>query len=230
MIQRCKSFFTRFASGRAVSYATERCYAVTSDCAKIAWRYYGVEKHKVVTMHLGVDTDYFFPSPSVQHDEERTRLRATFGYSSEEIVCVYSGKMNSEKNPLIIAQAITELRNMGHPYSGLFIGEGEQKMRVAGVPHCRVLDFMHFSKLGAYYRASDIAVWPTNENTSMLDAAASGLPLIISDGVVYREHVEGNGLVYRMNDLNDLVTKLLELESPDVRVSTGRSRRRKDAK
>ena len=55
----------------------------------------------------------------------------------------------------------------------------------------------------------------------MLDAAACGLPLIISDGVVYREHVEGNGLVYRMNDLNDLVTKLLELESPDVRVRLG---------
>lgn len=219
--QRCKSFLTRFTSGRIVSYATERCYAVTSDCAEIAWRYYGVQRHKVVTMHLGVDGDHFFPSVSRSHDADRERIRTECGFSPDDIVCVYSGKMTEEKNPQIICEAIGLLREMGHPYSALFIGDGGQKEEIRKSEHTRVLDFMHFSKLAAYYRASDIAIWPTNESTSMLDAAACGLPLIISDGVVYRDHVDGNGLVYHMNDVNDLISKLLELRSPDVRRRLG---------
>ena len=221
ILQRGKAFVTRFLTGRLASYFVERCYAVTSDCAEIAWRYYGVQKCKVVTMHLGVDTDYFFPVRSTETQEERDALRKELGYAPDDTVCVYSGKMTEEKNALILAQAVNRIREMGIPYSALFIGNGVQKAKIHGMAHCKVLDFMHFSKLGAYYRASEIGVWPTNESTSMLDAAACGIPLIISDGVVYREHVDGNGLVYHQNDLEDLVSKMLELRSPEKRNQLG---------
>jgi len=221
-LQRGKAFATRFLSGRLASYCVERCYAVTCDCAEIAWRYYGVQKRKVVTMHLGVDTDYFFPVRSAEAQEEREALRKELGYTSEEIVCVYSGKMTEEKNALILAQAVNRIRKMGIPYSALFIGNGVQKEKIGAMAHCKVLDFMHYSKLGAYYRGSEIGVWPTNESSSMLDAAACGIPLIISDGVVYRDHVDGNGLVCHQNDLDDLVSKLLELNSKESRSQLGK--------
>jgi len=96
-----------------------------------------------------------------------------------------------------------------------------QKESIQAHPWCRVLDFMPFSKLGAYYRAADIGVWPTNESTSMLDAAACGIPIIVSDGIVYREHVEGNGIVYNMNNLDDLVNVLLSLRNPQERRRLG---------
>ena len=73
------------------------------------------------------------------------------------------------------------------------------------MPHCRILNFMDFSKLAAYYRASEIGVWTGNESTSQLDAAACAIPIIISDAVIYREHVDGNGLVFRQNNLDALV-------------------------
>jgi glycosyltransferase involved in cell wall biosynthesis len=221
LLQRGNAFVTRFMTGRLASYFVERCYAVTSDCAEIAWRYYGVQRRKVVTMHLGVDTEYFFPARSAEAQEERTALRKELGYTSEEIVCVYSGRMTEDKNALIIAQAVNRIREMGIPYSAVFIGNGPQKAKIRDMAHCKVLDFMHFSKLGAYYRASEIGVWPGNESTSMLDAAACGIPLIISDGIVYREHVDGNGLVYHQNDLDDMVSKLLELKSAERRSQLG---------
>jgi glycosyltransferase involved in cell wall biosynthesis len=221
LLQRGKAFVTRFLTGRLASYFVERCYAVTCDCAEIAWRFHGVQKRKVVTMHLGVDTDYFFPVRSAEAQEEREALRKELGYTSEEIVCVYSGKMTEEKNALILAQAVNRIRKMGIPYSAVFIGNGVQKERIGAMAHCKVLDFMHYSKLGAYYRGSEIGVWPTNESSSMLDAAACGIPLIISDGVVYREHVDGNGLVCHQNDLDDMVSKLLELKSPERRSQLG---------
>lgn len=210
-IERVKCFLTRTIHGRLVSLATEKCYGVTKDCAEIAWKYYGVQRKKVEVMHLGVDTDHFFPVSSKSLHDERMSLRKELGFDGSDIVCIYTGKFTERKNAVILAEAIEKLRSMGKPFRGLFIGEGVQKKLIERNSSCVVLDFMPFSQLGAYYRLSDIGIWPTNESTSMLDAAACGLPLIVSDGIVYRDHVEGNGLVYKMNELDDLVDTLLSL-------------------
>ena len=109
---------------------------------------------------------------------------------------------------------------MGEPFHGLFIGEGVQREAIQLHPSCTALPFLPFNELGSFYRAADIGVWPTNESTSMLDAAACGIPIIISDGVVYREHVHGNGLVYKMNNLDDMV-RTFKLRDPAVRENLG---------
>jgi glycosyltransferase involved in cell wall biosynthesis len=221
LTERTKRFITRFLPGRYSSHAVERCYAVTVDCAEIAWRYYGVERKKVEIMHLGVDADYFYPARSSLENEERETIRALLGMYPDEIVCIYTGKMTDEKNPFILAQAVCRLREMGKPYSAVFIGNGVQSERIRTMPHCRTLDFMHFSKLAAYYRASEIGVWTGNESTSQLDAAACAIPIIISDAVIYREHVDGNGLVFRHSNVESLVSKLCELESSQERSRLG---------
>lgn len=220
-IERIKCFLTRTIHGRFVSLFTEKCYGVTKDCAEIAWKFYGVQRKKVEVMHLGVDTDHFFPVNSKALNDDRMSLRRKLGFDDGDIVCVYTGKFTESKNAVIVAEAIERLRAMGKSFRGLFIGEGVQKEAIERKPSCVVLDFMHFSQLGAYYRAADIGVWPTNESTSMLDAAACGLPLIVSDGIVYRDHVEGNGLVYKMNDLDDLVTSLSGLVVLETRQRLG---------
>lgn len=216
-----KNFLTRTINGRIVSLVTEKCYCPTEDCAEIAWRFNGVEKNKVEVVYLGVDTEYFYSINSHQLAQERSELREKLGFNDNDIVCIYTGKMTEVKNPVILAQAIEKLREMGENFSGLFIGNGIQKELLEKYQFCKVLDFMHFSKLANYYRASDIAVWPTNESTSMLDAAACGIPLIVSDGIVYRAHVEGNGLVYNLNNLDDLVRVLLSLGDSSKRYKLG---------
>jgi len=216
-----KNLLTRYVPGRMASWRTEKCYAVTEDCGEIAWRYYGVEREKVATMYLGVDTEYFYPAATSEAIEERRALRQSLGFSDSEIVCIYTGKMTEAKNARIIAQAVGRLRELGKEYSAIFIGNGVQRESIEGFPNCRVLDFMHFAKLAPYYRAADIGVWPTNESTSMLDAAACGLPLIVSDGIVYRSHVDGNGCIFHMNDLNSLVKTLWDMEPMWVRQKMG---------
>lgn len=212
---------TRFVPGRLVSFFTEKCYCVTTDCADIAKRFFGVQKRKIEIMHLGVDTEFFSPVNSGKTESERAAIRKQFGVSPSDILCVYTGKLTSEKNALILAQAIERLRVMGKPFHGLFIGEGVQREIIQSYPSCTTLPFMPFNELASFYRAADIGVWPTNESTSMLDAAACGIPIIISDGVIYREHVLGNGLVYKMNNLDDLVNTLLSLRDPLERQRLG---------
>lgn len=219
--ERIASILMRALPGRFISLFTDKCYAVTIDCADIAVRFFGVQKSKVEIMHLGVDTDFFFPVSDEATASERERVRAELGADRDDIVCIYTGKLNESKNALILAWAVARLRSAGLPFLGLFVGHGVQSEAICATPSCVVKPFMPYQQLGAFYRAADIGVWPTNESTSMLDAAACGLPLIVSNGIVYRDHVEGNGLVHRMNDLDDLVRVLLELKDAGVRKKLG---------
>ena len=56
----------------------------------------------------------------------------------------------------------------------------------------------------------------------MLDATACGLPLIVNDTMQAVERIEGNGITYRLNDLDDLVRALRDLRDPGVRAKLGR--------
>jgi glycosyltransferase involved in cell wall biosynthesis len=226
---RAKAKMLRFIPGRLASYATELCYAVTVDCADIAWRHYGVQKSKVVTMHLGVDTDFFHPDNSEEGLREREAIRKLLGFEQTDVLCIYTGKMTEDKRALTLAEAVGRLRDSGKPYSALFIGNGVQRERIAKKPYCRVIDLMEFSKMAGYFRAADIAVWTGNESSSQLDAAACGIPIIISDLVFYRDHVNGNGLVFHFGDVDDLVARLLDLESPAERARLGEFGARKMA-
>jgi glycosyltransferase involved in cell wall biosynthesis len=220
-VRRAKSWIMRALPGRFVSLFAERCYAATVDCADVARRFFGVQSHKIEVLHLGVDTDVFHAIADQEELASRFDLRRELHVRDHEILCIYTGKLTGKKNAALLARAIESLRSQGAPYRGLFIGEGPQAREIEARDGCTRLDFMDYQQLGRYYRAADVGVWPTDESTSMLDAAACGLPLIVSNGIGYFDHVEGNGLVYRMNDINDLVEKLRMLEATQFRAQLG---------
>jgi glycosyltransferase involved in cell wall biosynthesis len=223
---RLLTFATRWIPGRMVSLFSNACYCPTEDCGEVAARFFGVQKRKIKIVHLGVDSELFFPITSAADREDREQIREHLRFMQSDIVCIYTGKMAEMKNPVLLAKAIQVLRSEGRSFSGLFIGDGAQRDILKAYSHCVVLDFMVVSRLGHYYRAADIAVWLTNESTSMLDAAACGLPIIVSDRI-YQDHVVGNGLAYRMNDLDSLCEQLRALENADTRAKLGRAGARK---
>jgi glycosyltransferase involved in cell wall biosynthesis len=82
--------------------------------------------------------------------------------------------------------------------------------------------FVPYKDLPGWYRASDIGVWPTQESTSMLDAAASGIPIVVNSSLKATERIEGNGLTYNLNDIDDLSRVLLCLADLSMRQRLGR--------
>ena len=61
----------------------------------------------------------------------------------------------------------------------------------------------------------------------MIDCAASGTPIVVNDTIAAVERVEGNGLRYRLGDLEDLKRALLELKSLERRSELGSEGARK---
>ena len=146
----------------------------------------------------------FTPSYPETDRVARRELRRSLGFDDHSIVCLYSGRFSLDKNPLLLAKAIDAVRSSEERLKGLFIGDGVQKDAIVACRNCVVVPFMKHADLAAHYRAADIAVWPMQESMSMLDAAASGLPVVASDTMGEADRVKGNGRQYREGSVESL--------------------------
>jgi glycosyltransferase involved in cell wall biosynthesis len=227
--ERLKCMALRTIPGWLVSQVTEKCHAITKDCADVAARFFGVPRSKLEICPLGVDTELFHATVNAEDAAERRALRARLGFRESEIVCIYTGRFSAEKNPLLLARAVAELRQRGEPYSGLFVGNGEQAGEIQKCEGCAIHRFVQVQELGALYRAADIGVWPAQESLSMLDAAACGLPVVANDTMTAKERLDGNGVMYRLNDQADLTRALLGLRRAETRRAMGERGARKMA-
>jgi glycosyltransferase involved in cell wall biosynthesis len=218
-----KSFYwlTRTLPSHLASLMVERCYAVAADCVDVAIRYYGVPASKVQLLVLGTDTELFHPVESPEDAARRRELRQSFGYTDHDLVCVYTGRFTRDKNPLVLAQAIDALSRFDPRFKALFIGEGVQKDEIAACRNATIRSFMTHTRLADHYRAADIAVWPRQESMSMLDAAASGLPVIASDRIGSPERVKDSGEMYEENSVESLGNLIRSFAAPEKRRKYG---------
>jgi glycosyltransferase involved in cell wall biosynthesis len=211
-------FISRTIPGKLVSMFTSLCFPATIDALDIAVKYYGIPKDKVKLASLGVDTDFFCPAPATANTtENREAKRRALGINSDEILCIYTGRFTEGKNPLCFAQAINKLVERNEPFKALFMGDGPQVDAIRKNKGCIVHEFVPYHQLPSFYTIADIGVWPRQESTSMIDAAACGIPIVISNRVQATERVEGNGFTYIENDVDDMVNTLLKLKDNELR-------------
>ena len=170
---------------------------------------------------LGVDITLFQPTSPNNH-ASRAELRRSFGVQPEEVLCIYTGRLATDKAPHILAQAVASMRATGAPIRSLFVGAGPEEYVAAlgNVDGCSVVSFRQARELADLYRASDIGVWPREESTSQLDAMASGLPIVISDRVETRERI-GVGAVYAEGSPASMAAALATLLEPARRAKLG---------
>lgn len=211
-------WLTRTVPGSLINTVTSKCYPATIDALEIAVKYYGVSPEKASLAPLGVDTDFFCPLPENESSTKvRSQLRSNLGLSNEKILCIYTGRFTKGKDPLLLARAIDQLAGRGEPIEALFMGDGEQADEIKKCKGCHVHKFVPYHELPRYYTMADIGIWPKQESTSMIDASACGLPIIISNKVQAKERVEGNGLTYTENDAEDLAKTILQLKNAELR-------------
>jgi glycosyltransferase involved in cell wall biosynthesis len=218
---------TRTLPTYLASLAIERCYAVAPDCAEVVRRFYGVPSDKVTVMSLGADTETFHPVENGTDRTERDALRGELGFTTDDVVCVYTGRFTGDKNPLVLAKAIDALAVEGARFKGLFIGDGVQRREILSCRNTTVVPFMTHQQLSAHYRAADIGVWPRQESMSMIDAASSGLPLIVSDRMGEPERIDGNGTTYGEDDVRSMIAAIQRFSDPAVRAAHGAVGRRR---
>lgn len=203
----------------------EKVYAIAPDVREISVKYYGMDPEKVVVESLGYDDSVFYEANDAASWARRMELRALWGIAEDEIAVIYTGRFTPGKHPWLLAEAVRLLREEGLPFRGVFVGRGTgayAEQMASYADHGAVfLDFVPYTALGDYYRAADAGCWPRQESTSMLDAAACGIPVIASDTIHVRDRIEGNGYLYREDDPQDLAVQLRKLLDREHRLAMG---------
>jgi glycosyltransferase involved in cell wall biosynthesis/predicted metal-dependent phosphoesterase TrpH len=189
--------------GRAMAWfysQAERVYVPSATVADELVRG-GLPESRLVRFGRGVDLDLFGP------DRETRRMRMRMR-SGRRTVVLYVGRLSREKGLDVIAEAMRRASSARGDLELCVVGEGPARAEFAahlrGVRH-RFLGALSGADLAAAYAGSDIFLFPSATETYgqvVVEAAASGLPRIVSDRGAARDHVRhaDTGLVVPAGD------------------------------
>jgi glycosyltransferase involved in cell wall biosynthesis len=152
------------------------------------------------------------------HTSDQPIDRTLFGFSANDIISTYVGRLSPEKNISLLIRAFYGVAMTYDHVRLLIVGEGPERENLeAQVKYMNIASKVHFTGLidykyiPAYLAACDIFVTPSSAETfglSTVEAMAAGLPVLGIDTIGTRDIIE------------DGITGLIT--SDDVAVFTGK--------
>ena len=157
----------------------------------------------------GVDLEKFSP----RHRSKSFREKL---YVTDDVpIILFAGRLVHEKRPDIFAKVIHRLEAMKLRYHALIVGAGPCDTMVKDLPNTTCLGWLSGSQLCEAYASSDIFLFPSSVETFgnvTLEAAASGLPLVVEGGCSGHLVKDGiNGFACNAGNDNDFFEATLKL-------------------
>lgn len=153
----------------------------------------------------GVDTHFFRPQLREQLTNGRT-FREKVGFSPNDVVISFVGRLVVEKNPRIFIQVLLRLKAAGYDnVKGLLVGEGDWKeiAEEEGKGLIATTGWLKGEELVSAFASSDVFLFPSGCETFgnvTLEACSCGLPIVVESGC--SSHlVDGNGFDCKPNDV-----------------------------
>ena len=170
----------------------------------------GIPESQTPFISFGTDTLLFYPS-----EEVRRSFRQEWDIPDDAFTVVYTGKLNSTKNGLLLARVFKKkfeipsvLICVGSPPNTEY---GKAVSRLLKASENRVIMFptQKYTELAKFYQAADLSVFPKQCSMSFYDAQACGLPVLSEDNNINRDRCgHGNGMNFEADNLQDFRHKL----------------------
>ncbi|MDR4506875.1 MAG: glycosyltransferase [Candidatus Brocadiaceae bacterium] len=166
----------------------------------------GLAVEKVKPFPRWVDTKSFSPS------QRNSLLWSMYGLNSG-IKFLYVGRVSKEKNLKLLAEAFIDIVKTGFSCNLIIVGDGpyrkELELLLNGYP-VLFMGFLSGGELSRVYASSDVFVFPSTTDTFgnvVLEAQASGLPVIVSDEGGPRELIRNGktGVIVKAHDKEALI-------------------------
>ncbi len=190
---------------------------VNSEEYRQSWIKRGFEPAKLKILPRGLDTELFNPDRRDLHFWDR------FGPTNGAVRLLYVGRVSREKDLDVLASAYRLLRAEKVPVQLIVVGDGPYSQTLsAALPDALFTGYLQGKDLATAYASSDIFVFPSTTDTFgnvIIEAQASGIPVIVSDSGGPKELVEdqANGLVTKSHDVEDFARAMRTLASDPKR-------------
>ncbi|MBA2623499.1 MAG: glycosyltransferase [Chthoniobacterales bacterium] len=180
------------------------------------------------------------PTSNILHQTgsaHATAVTSMFDVSSssfDQIRLLYVGRVSKEKDLDVLAAAYERLRGDGLPIKLFIVGDGPYAKALAEIlPEAVFTGSLAGQELATAYASADLFVFPSTTDTFgnvIIEAQASGLPVIVSDLGGPKELVEHgvDGLVTRALDVEEFARAIATIASdPELRARMARRAREK---
>jgi len=185
---------------------------------------YGINPSKINVVYYGTDLEKFKPSIKTG------QIRSKHGIDLNEHVILFVGRMVERKKPHIVVEAMKHIVEIKPKSHCIFVGSGKFQKEVEKRVTPKIKNRIHFvgsvlyDDLPKYYADSDVFVLPSigegGISLVVLEAAASGLPLILTkDASSWCPILQTgiNGFIVKPSNPIELSKKiLLALEQSEV--------------
>jgi glycosyltransferase involved in cell wall biosynthesis len=195
---------------------------VNSEEYRQSWINRGFDPAKLKIFPRGLDTKLFTPT------RRDPRFFEKFGAKNGHVRLLYVGRVSREKDLDLLAEAYRRLRDEGLSIQLCVVGHGPYSKEFSeALPEALFTGYLKGEELAGAYASADIFVFPSTTDTFgnvIIEAQASGVPVIVSDSGGPKELVENerNGLITKSHDVEDLTRAIRELVSnPQQRKEMG---------
>ena len=195
---------------------------VNSDHYRQCWIDRGIAPEKLKILPRGLDTGLFHP------EKKRPDFWKKRGLRDGEVGALYVGRVSREKNLDLFAAASRRLLAAGVKVRPLIVGDGPYAaMMKELLPEGIYTGSLHKEELASAYASADFFVFPSTTDTFgnvVIEAQASGLPVIVSDVGGPKDLVEEgvDGRVTKGLDLDALTEAVRQLvEDEELRKRMG---------
>jgi glycosyltransferase involved in cell wall biosynthesis len=199
---------------------------VNSEDYRKCWIERGIPRERLRILPRGLDTHLFHPSKRDRSFWEARGLR------EGELAMLFVGRVSKEKNLDLLVTATRRLAESQTPVRPVIVGDGpymsEMKRHLGDAIFTGYLDG---EDLARAYASADFFVFPSTTDTFgnvILEAQASGIPVIVSDIGGPRDLVSNgvDGFVTKGLDAADLAEAIRKLAfDADLRKNMGASGR-----
>jgi len=187
--------------------------AVSNYVKEMLKKRYGIDSEVI---YHGIDADKFKP-------KNKTESKRKLGYKETDFIILFVGKMHPVKDPLTMVRSIYRIVKTNANVYLVMIGVGElyqevknEILRLNLLNNVKLLGQVNNVKLRPWYSAADLFVLTSvNEafGMTLLEAMASGLPVIASNSGACPEVIRNAGTLFNQGDYNDLAEKIITLSS-----------------
>ena len=167
----------------------------------------------------GLDLAQF--APEHQPAGRTEEIRKEYGYTNEERLVIYVGRIAEEKALDIVIDGFAKAEKLGSKLHLLIVGGGPDLERLQkltaekGISNVRLAGPKPAQEVANYYRSADFFVSASLSETqgmTFVEAMAAGLPLLARKDSVLDELLIDGKTGWYFRDAEDLAQKLLQLE------------------
>ena len=174
---------------------------------------YGIKNNQLYFMPHAIDNKRF--SKNEENIKKARLLRKSLNIKEEEIVFLFVGKLETKKQPLLLAQCFLKSGINAHL---IFVGKGELEIElkslVASHLNIHLLGFQNQSIMPSIYASSNVFVLPSfgpgeTWGLAINEAMAAGNAVIATDGCgASFDLINNNGFVIPKNNPDLLIDKI----------------------